>query len=51
MVQHEMAALANLHAKYDLQQSMVDEAQAKLAADEAEPAMRVLMPRATTRWP
>jgi membrane fusion protein, multidrug efflux system len=36
VVQHQKAALANLHAKYDLQQSMIDEAQAKLAADQAE---------------
>ncbi len=36
VVQHQTAALANLHAKYDLQQSMIDEAQAKLAADQAE---------------
>jgi membrane fusion protein, multidrug efflux system len=36
VVQHQGAALANLHAKYDLQQSMIDDAQAKLAADQAE---------------
>ncbi|HUC09181.1 MAG TPA: HlyD family secretion protein [Stellaceae bacterium] len=36
VVQHEAAALANLRAKYDLQQSMIAEAQAKLAADQAE---------------
>ncbi len=36
VVQHQTAALANLHAKYDLQQSMIDDAQAKLAADQAE---------------
>ena len=36
VVQHQMAALANLHAKYDLQNSMIGEAQAKLAANEAE---------------
>lgn len=36
VVQHQTAALANLHAKYELQQSMIADAQAKLAADEAE---------------
>jgi membrane fusion protein (multidrug efflux system) len=36
VVQNHTAALANLHAKYDLQQSMIDEAQAKLAANQAE---------------
>ena len=36
VVQHQTAALANLHAKYDLQQSMIAEAKGKLAADEAE---------------
>jgi membrane fusion protein (multidrug efflux system) len=36
VVQHQTAALANLHAKYDLQESMIGEAQAKLAANEAE---------------
>ncbi len=36
VVQHQTAALANLHAKYDLQRSMIAEAEAKLAADQAE---------------
>ena len=36
VVQHQTAALANLHAKYDLQKSMIAEAEAKLAADQAE---------------
>ena len=36
VVQHQTAALANLHAKYDLQQSMIGQAQADLAAKEAE---------------
>ncbi len=36
VVHHQTAALANLHAKYDLQDSMIGEAQAKLAANEAE---------------
>jgi membrane fusion protein, multidrug efflux system len=36
VVEHETASLANLRAKYDLQQSMAEEAAATLAADEAE---------------
>ncbi len=36
VVQHQAAALANLRAKYALQLSMIAEAQAKLAADQAE---------------
>jgi membrane fusion protein, multidrug efflux system len=36
VVQHQTAALANLHAKYDLQQSMIRQAQADLAAKQAE---------------
>ena len=36
VVQHQTAALANLHAKYELQKSMIAEAEAKLAADQAE---------------
>jgi membrane fusion protein, multidrug efflux system len=36
VVQHQTAALANLHAKSDLQQSMIAQAQANLAADQAE---------------
>ncbi|HEV2098679.1 MAG TPA: HlyD family secretion protein [Stellaceae bacterium] len=36
VVQNQAAALANLHAKYDLQQSMIGQAQADLAAREAE---------------
>jgi membrane fusion protein, multidrug efflux system len=35
VVQHETAALADLHAKYALQQSMIDQAAADLAAREA----------------
>jgi membrane fusion protein (multidrug efflux system) len=34
-VQHQTAALANLHAKYDLQQSMIAQAAANLAAKQA----------------
>ena len=36
VVQNQTAALANLHAKYTLQQSMIEQAQAQLAADQAE---------------
>ena len=36
VVQNQTAALANLHAKYTLQQSMIEQAEAKLAADQAE---------------
>jgi len=36
VVQHQTAGLANLHAKYALQQSMIDQAQGDLAAKEAE---------------
>ena len=36
VVQHQTASLANLHAKYALQQSMIDQAQGDLAAKEAE---------------
>ena len=36
VVQHQTAALANLHAKYALQQSMIDQAEAELAAKQAE---------------
>ena len=36
VVQHQTAALANLHAKYALQQSMIGQAQADLTAKEAE---------------
>jgi membrane fusion protein, multidrug efflux system len=36
VVQHQTAALANLHAKYSLQESMIDHAQGDLAAKEAE---------------
>jgi membrane fusion protein (multidrug efflux system) len=36
VVQNQTAALANLHAKYTLQQSMIAQAEAKLAADQAE---------------
>jgi membrane fusion protein (multidrug efflux system) len=36
VVQHQTAALANLHAKSDLQQSMIGEAEADLAAKQAE---------------
>jgi len=35
-VQNQTAALANLHAKYTLQQSMIEQAQAQLASDQAE---------------
>jgi membrane fusion protein, multidrug efflux system len=36
VVGHQTAALANLHAKYALQQSMIDQAQADLLAKKAE---------------
>ena len=36
VVQNQTAALANLRAKYTLQQSMIAQAEAKLAADQAE---------------
>ena len=36
VVQNQTAALANLHAKYTLQQSMIEQAQAQLAANQAE---------------
>ncbi|MGB9649316.1 MAG: HlyD family secretion protein, partial [Stellaceae bacterium] len=36
VVQNQTAALANLHAKYALQQSMIEQAQAQLAEDQAE---------------
>jgi membrane fusion protein, multidrug efflux system len=36
VVQHQTAALANLHAKYALQQSMIDQAEAELVAKKAE---------------
>jgi len=36
VVANQTAALANLHAKYDLQQSMIGEAEAKLAASQAD---------------
>src|SRR5271170_4866290 len=36
VVQHQTAGLANLHAKYALQQSMIDQAQADLLAKKAE---------------
>ena len=36
MVQNQTAALANLHAKYTLQQSMIDQAEADLLAKEAD---------------
>jgi membrane fusion protein, multidrug efflux system len=36
VVQNQTAALANLRAKYTLQQSMIEHAQAQLAADQAE---------------
>jgi membrane fusion protein, multidrug efflux system len=36
VVQHQTAALANLHAKYALQQSMIDQAEADLLAKKAE---------------
>jgi membrane fusion protein (multidrug efflux system) len=36
VVRHQSAALANLHAKYELQQSMIGQAAADLAAKEAE---------------
>jgi len=36
VVQHQTAALANLHAKYALQQSMIDQAEADLMAKKAE---------------
>ena len=36
VVQNQTAALANLHAKYTLQQSMIEQAEAKLAADQAD---------------
>jgi membrane fusion protein, multidrug efflux system len=36
VVGHQTAALANLHAKYALQQSMIDQAQAELLAKKAE---------------
>ncbi len=36
VVQNQTAALANLHAKYTLQQSMIEQAQAQLAEDQAE---------------
>ena len=35
-VQNQTAALANLHAKYTLQQSMIDQAEADLAAKQAD---------------
>ena len=36
VVQNQTAALANLHAKYTLQQSMIDQAEADLAAKQAD---------------
>ena len=36
VVQHQTAALANLHAKYALQQSLIGQAEAQLAAKAAE---------------
>ena len=36
VVRHETAALENLHAKYDLQQSMIGQAAADLAAKQAD---------------
>jgi membrane fusion protein (multidrug efflux system) len=36
VVQNQTAALANLHAKYTLQQSMIDQAEADLLAKEAD---------------
>lgn len=38
IVQNQTAALANLHAKYDLQQSMIEQAEDDLAANQANAA-------------